>query len=524
MLFSRGDAGKKEKEKPTIERIEAGLEKSDAFPSDVTLTEGPTEFAAPRKIARENASQIHEIFGAYQAAETDLPKHPAEYLKYWPGYQGYIGDFEARSAIRHDGQYLIRLEDVKDKTNILICSGEPLRHDKQWRRPGMPDEAIKDSNPVIRVRTHVVEKDKRGFFSIEDDYCFESVEDLLSFYVFHGEKSKLAAQLRYAVPRRIFQFKPHYIERIKKLGAGAFGDVSLAAISRPGLLNKRAVVKAVKLGLTNTAELSQKLIEEGRCMLNLNHPNVIQIYGWCLDSHPLMLLFEYMPCGALDLFLLENFECTSVRHLVRFALDAAQGLAYIHSQNLIHRDIAARNCLLTKKGKVKLADFGLCVRGRFFRMRKAERLPTRYVAPESLIYFVFVPKSDCYTYGNLLFEIFSGGSMPYENLTSPEIRERILHGLTNKMPSRTPDSLLRFTEDRIWAYALAERPNAYEIVEFLQNVLKGVKNEAMETTVAEEKEDYTHNEDNARKRTRRRKLRREEVLEDFCPTQEDLAA
>ncbi|CAD6196599.1 unnamed protein product [Caenorhabditis auriculariae] len=514
--FGRGDAGEEKKEQATIERMEKGLEKPDA--PNVTVTDAPTDFVPPRRIVREDESEMHELIEPNKAPET-VPTHPAEYLKPWKGYHGYIGDFEARCAIRHDGQYLIRLEDVRGQTNILICVGEPLRHDKRWRRPGMPKEAEEDPDPVIRVRTHVVEKDKRGYFSIEDDYCFESVEDLLGFYVFHGEKWKLAAQLRYAVPRRNFEFRPRYIERKKKLGSGIYGDVFLAAINYPGFWNEQAVGKAVKQGRTNSAELSRKMIEEGRILLNLSHPNVVQMYGWCLDNHPFMLLLQYLPDGSLDLFLLEKFEYTSLHHLVQFALDAAQGLAYIHSQKIIHRNISARSCLLTRKGNVKISDFELSVKGCYYRMRKAERLPTRYVAPESLICFVFIAKSDCYTFGNLLFEIFSGGTIPYENLPSDEIRENILCGITNKLPSRTPDSLVKFTEERIWGYTFIERPNANEIVDFLENLLKEMKDKAKVATVGEEDEELNRNEAKSRKNRLHCKVRREDLLEEFCPMQ-----
>lgn len=103
-------------------------------------------------------------------------------------------------------------------------------------------------------------------------------------------------------------------------------------------------------------------------MSKFNHPNIVHFIGVCFDKHPRFIVLELLAGGDLKNFLRESRpkpdRCTTLtmKDLVLIAVDVAKGCRYLEENRFIHRDIAARNCLLTTKGPgrvAKIADFGM---------------------------------------------------------------------------------------------------------------------------------------------------------------------
>ncbi|CAD6198586.1 unnamed protein product [Caenorhabditis auriculariae] len=273
----------------------------------------------------------------------------------------------------------------------------------------------------------------------------------------------------------------------------------------------KVAVKALLKDSANLNELSERMLDEARTMLRLRHEHVIGIYGWAIDKQPFMILIEMMESGSLDSFLLRKFDESNNSRLLKFALQAAKGLEYLHAMQFLHRDVAARNCLLSSDLTLKISDLGLATAGVFYFMTKAEKLPTRYLAPETLSTFVFVQATDFFCFGNLLYEIFSGGLMPYEELSSADARQKILNGEMNDL--------------------MKDRAQMREAVDFLKVLYKESKKaEGEPKTTTQETEQSLGNEDaegvkkgRPPKKRRSKPIRRQELLEDLCPTQEETA-
>ncbi|VDK57215.1 unnamed protein product [Cylicostephanus goldi] len=149
------------------------------------------------------------------------------------------------------------------------------------------------------------------------------------------------------------------------LGQGAFGEVRKGTLlRRPG----KSVPVAVKT-LKSDTELSKakikEMMKEARLMRNLKHPNVVCIYGVALLEQPLYIVLEFVPgeyfaavslnieiqklaesCrGALDSYLKRNKATIDRDERLLMAMGAAWGMEYLHKSSVLHRDIAARNCL-----------------------------------------------------------------------------------------------------------------------------------------------------------------------------------
>ncbi|CAD6191654.1 unnamed protein product [Caenorhabditis auriculariae] len=357
--------------------------------------------------------------------------------------------------LRRSGDYLVRKSEEEGEEYILVSVAVLLEYKKDGTED--LDENFGNDEPV-RIEDHVVRREKNGRVSIEHEHAFESLGDLLGFYILNPKKLSLNIKLKRGCYTRMFQFRERQIIRIKTLHSGNFGEVFLADVWSFGMIGQKAAVKALKKDSPKLREQSESFVEEARLMLTLSHEHIIETYGWMLDIQPFMIVMEYMEGGSLETYLLKSSEEPNIQQLLKFGLEAAEGLTYLHEMGIIHRNVSARNCLLTADHKLKLCNFDLAVAGPVYYMMKGEILPTRYLSPETLAIFLFLHASDTFAFGNLLYELFSNGQMPYENLTSAEARQKILEGEMNDLEETcAPPALRQFIQDNLWAYEMKTR-------------------------------------------------------------------
>ncbi|XP_039864672.1 serine/threonine-protein kinase TAO1 [Simochromis diagramma] len=141
---------------------------------------------------------------------------------------------------------------------------------------------------------------------------------------------------------------------LHEIGHGSFGAVYFA---RDVQTNDVVAIKKMSYSGKQSSEKWQDIIKEVKFLQRIQHPNTIEYKGCYLREHTAWLVMEYCLGSASDLLEvhkkpLQEVEIAAITH------GALQGLAYLHSQTMIHRDIKAGNILLTEPGQVKLADFG----------------------------------------------------------------------------------------------------------------------------------------------------------------------
>jgi len=135
------------------------------------------------------------------------------------------------------------------------------------------------------------------------------------------------------------------------LGRGGFGEVYQGTWRMTDV-----AVKVLLLGqLTNDAR--KEFETEAQTNIELRHPNIVQFLGYCISPRPCIVM-EYMPRGSLHQLLRDSQAEIHWDVRMRIALDITRGLAYLHAENIVHRDIRSKNVLLAE-GKACLADFGL---------------------------------------------------------------------------------------------------------------------------------------------------------------------
>ncbi|BFG28703.1 hypothetical protein CerSpe_149770 [Prunus speciosa] len=194
-----------------------------------------------------------------------------------------------------------------------------------------------------------------------------------------------------------------------KLGQGGFGPVYKGKLVTG---REIAVKRLSRCSGQGTLEFKNELI----LISELQHTNLVQLYGFCIHGEERILIYAYMPNKSLDYFLFDSTRAMLLDWTKRFNIieGIAQGLLYLHKYSrmrVIHRDLKASNILLDEYMKPKISDFGMA---RIFTHNELEANTNRvvgtygYMSPEYAMEGIFSIKSDVYSFGVLMLEIISG--------------------------------------------------------------------------------------------------------------------
>ncbi|XP_058748102.1 receptor-like cytoplasmic kinase 176 [Vicia villosa] len=203
------------------------------------------------------------------------------------------------------------------------------------------------------------------------------------------------------------------------VGEGGFGAVFKGWIDEQSLTPVRpgtGVVIAVKRLNQEGLQGHSEWLTEINYLGQLHHPNLVKLIGYCLEDEHRLLVYEFLTKGSLDNHLFRRasyFQPLSWTIRMKVALDAAKGLAYLHSDEakVIYRDFKTANILLDSSYNAKLSDFGLAKDG---PAGDKSHVSTRvmgtygYAAPEYMATGHLTKKSDVYSFGVVLLEIMSG--------------------------------------------------------------------------------------------------------------------
>uniref|UniRef100_A0A671EWP7 Fibroblast growth factor receptor n=1 Tax=Rhinolophus ferrumequinum TaxID=59479 RepID=A0A671EWP7_RHIFE len=277
----------------------------------------------------------------------------------------------------------------------------------------------------------------------------------------------------------------------KPLGEGCFGQVVMAEAI--GIDKERAtkpVTVAVKMLKDDATDkdLSDLVSEMEMMKMIGKHKNIINLLGACTQAGPLYVLVEYAAKGNLREYLRARRppgmdysfdtcklpeEQLTFKDLVSCAYQVARGMEYLASQKCIHRDLAARNVLVTEDNVMKIADFGLARDVHnldYYKKTTNGRLPVKWMAPEALFDRVYTHQSDVWSFGVLLWEIFTLGGSPYPGIPVEELFKLLKEGHRMDKPANCTHDLYMIMRE-CWHAVPSQRPTFKQLVEDLDRIL-----------------------------------------------------
>ncbi|XP_073248000.1 ephrin type-A receptor 7-like [Porites lutea] len=281
-----------------------------------------------------------------------------------------------------------------------------------------------------------------------------------------------------------YELKRDDIKFERLVGSGNFGEVFKATID-----NNTVAVKSLKGSAS--AKDKQDMVTELNVMKSLKpHPHVLKLIGCCSVSDPLLIVFEYLPYGDLLGYLrksrghLDNYNTgekkpaskLTAKDLLSFAWMIGDGMQYLATMKVVHRDLAARNILVGENQVCKISDFGLArgVKGDIYVRTSQARLPVKWMPPESLFHGESSTMSDVWSYGIVLWEVFTIGDSPYPGFNSQEVTSLIEKGYRMQRPVHISEELFSVLTE-CWAENPKERPSFQWICAAIKRLMKDQK-------------------------------------------------
>lgn len=285
----------------------------------------------------------------------------------------------------------------------------------------------------------------------------------------------------YSTPAtRNYELNRSQIELTDVLGEGQFGDVHKGTLKNKDGSLIPVAVKTCK-GDADVAT-TEKFLEEAYIMQKFDHQHIIKLMGICSDS-PVWIVMELAKLGELRAYLQNNKNQLDLSSLLLYAFQLSTALSYLESKKYVHRDIAARNVLVSSHTCVKLADFGLSrwmgEDQSYYKASKG-KLPIKWMSPESINFRRFTTASDVWMFGVCMWEILMLGVKPFQGVKNNDVIGKIENGERLVLPPRCPPRLYSLMSS-CWAYEPSKRPTFKEIKEILNEILLEERSAAQET-------------------------------------------
>ncbi|XP_041448756.1 focal adhesion kinase 1 isoform X1 [Drosophila obscura] len=303
----------------------------------------------------------------------------------------------------------------------------------------------------------------------------------------YAEIGLLEGEGDYSTPTvRNYELDRSHITPSAKIGVGQFGDVYVGSYNLPksikgkhldanGKDNGRpdVIQVAIKTCKANEdPEKTENFLAEAYIMQKFDHPHIIRLIGIC-SVMPIWIVMELAKLGELRAYLKANSDRLTHGTLLKYCYQLSTALSYLESKKFVHRDIAARNVLVSSPTCVKLADFGLSrwvSDQSYYHSTPTVALPIKWMSPESINFRRFTTASDVWMFGVCIWEILMLGVKPFQGVKNSDVISKLENGERLPLPPNCPPRLYSLMS-QCWAYEPLKRPNFKRIKETLNEIL-----------------------------------------------------
>ncbi|WKY00811.1 hypothetical protein Q1695_015104 [Nippostrongylus brasiliensis] len=321
-------------------------------------------------------------------------------------YHGMIPNSDVPDLLEEDGDFLLRKELINDNllvTALSVRCGDAVKH-------------------------FMINQTPKGEFYIEGLRA-DTVEKLIQKHLETQEPLSKASQafLKRAIPRQDWMLNHEDIVLKESLGQHHLveeyeGELIQHNVVRPVLLKVVSIDGAIGARC--------RLLKEARILRSLHHENVAKTYGIALHYSPIILVLEHFN-DSLQSYLKRRE--VSLKEKRRFVCEAAAGMSHLAQKGCIHRDIAARNCMLTNDLRVKISGFSLSEDSHNERCALGSQVAVKWQPPEVLSSQKYSSRSDVWSFGVLMWEVYMDGTEPYPDMT-PNVVKRVIINDEYRLP------------------------------------------------------------------------------------------
>lgn len=226
---------------------------------------------------------------------------------------------------------------------------------------------------------------------------------------------------------RIGMFIGERYEIVEKIGSGGMSDVYKAKDHK---LNRYIAVKILKQEFNSDRNFISKFKTEAQSAACLSHPNIVNVYDVGDEEDIHYIVMELIDGVTLKKYIQKKGRLEA-RETIGIAIQVAQGLEAAHAQNIIHRDIKPQNIIISKEGKVKVADFGIARAATAQTISSNAMGSVHYISPEQARGGYCDERSDIYSLGVTVYEMVTG-RVPF--MGDSTVSVALLH-IQSDMPS-----------------------------------------------------------------------------------------
>ncbi len=240
-------------------------------------------------------------------------------------------------------------------------------------------------------------------------------------------------------------------EIIEKIGTGGMADVYKATDVR---LNRLVAVKVLKQEYSNDKGFITRFKNEAQSAAGLSHPNIVSVYDVGDDSGYHYIVMELVEGITLKKFI-EKKGRLEVREAVGIAIQIAQGMEAAHDNHIIHRDIKPQNIMISRDGKVKVADFGIAKAATKNTFQTTAVGTVHYLSPEQARGGFSDERGDIYSLGVTLYEMLTG-TLPFGG--NSDVTVALQHIQKEAKPARELVPSIPYSLDRVVQKCMQKHP------------------------------------------------------------------
>ncbi len=332
------------------------------------------------------------------------------------------------------------------------------------------EDTLEKEAPIEELKTRVIDRDKTAqpaaTSAAESSRAEETSAGILDM-----STSSAGAEFAHVVDAT--KFSPGFIianryKVVKQIGKGAFGVVVLV---EDMMVNEEIILKFLNAHMSSDENVIERFIHELRYARKITHENIIRIYDFITFGNSYAISMEYFKSHSLA-FEIKTNKNPSTKRILELFKQICHGVGFAHSRNVVHRDLKPANILVDENDVVKIVDFGLAAAAssadsRITRTGILVGTPT-YMAPEQVRARTIDHRTDIYSLGVLMYEIFVGRP-PYKgedhlatlfqhvegkalppHQANPKISEQLSHVIMKTMALK-PEDRYQTTDDLLIA-------------------------------------------------------------------------